>query len=317
MKAFPWLIRRELWEHRSFYIVPMVFVALLVVFYTWELLSQGPGGLTIEFEGHSGTETSLQQLMEEGDRDTRHVMQLAAGGIPFIVPSVLLSLVMFVVLFFYLTDALYAERKDRSVLFWKSLPLADTPTVLSKFVTAIGVVPAITFVGIIVAAIGLTLANTLFAWSIGESALELVWKQVPFVTGPMTMLYALAVQALWYAPIFAWLLLASAWARRAPALWALSPLALGILESAILRSDHVFQLIGERLTGVFPLAFRDEDMIKERIHQSDGDINWSEAFGMFVDPGSFLTAPGMWIGLVVAAVFLTGAIWLRRYRSEI
>ncbi|MDH3647363.1 MAG: hypothetical protein OER80_11370 [Gammaproteobacteria bacterium] len=318
MKAFPWLLRRELWESRSLYIVPLVFLSLLVGLYTFGLLSHGPGGMVhIDMDNGDGA-VNLEQLIKE-EPHARQALKLAAGGLPFIVPAVLLNAVMLFVWFFYLTDSLYAERKDRSVLFWKSLPVDDTTTVLSKVATAVVVIPAITFIGIMIAAAGMTLANTVFAWTIDESAWQLIWSQMPFLSAPATLAYALAVQSLWFAPVFGWLMLASAWARRAPALWALLPPAgIALLEGAVFRSSHFLELIGHRLTSVVPTAFRDEDIegVVDEIHDSSDKIEWAEAFGSLIDPGSFLSDPGMWGGLVVAAVFIAGAIWLRRYRSE-
>ncbi|MDH3589529.1 MAG: ABC-2 transporter permease [Gammaproteobacteria bacterium] len=317
MKAFPWLLRRELWEHRSIYLVPLIFLSLLVVMYTWGLLSHGPGGMMkIEIDG--GGAIDLQQLLEE-EPEARTAMKLAAGGLPFIVPTALLNIAMLFVWFFYLTDTLYAERKDRSVSFWKSLPVDDTTTVLSKLFTAMAVIPAITFAGVLVAAVGMTLANTVFAWTIGQSAWQLIWSQLPFISAPATLLYAFAVQSLWYAPVFAWLLLASAWARRAPALWALLPPAgIALIEGATLHSSNFAELIGKRLTPIVPTAYRDEDIepILDKMHYSGDEIEWSEAFGSLIDPQSFLAEPGMWVGLVFATVFVAGAIWLRRYRDD-
>ena len=316
MKAFPWLLRRELWESRSLYIVPLVFLTLLVALYSYGLLTHGPGGM-IRIESGSDV-INLQQMIKE-EPHARQALKLAAGGLPFIVPAVLLNAVMLFVWFFYLTDSLYSERKDRSVLFWKSLPVDDMTTVLSKLVTAMVVIPAITFAGVMIAALGMALANTVFAWVIGESASQLIWSQMPFLSGPATLLYAFVVQSLWFAPVFGWLLLASAWARRAPALWALLPPAgIALLEGAIFRSSHFAQLVGDRISSVVPTAFHDKDInrIIEKIHDSEDKIEWSEAFGSLIDPGSFLSDPGMWGGLLIAAVFMAGAIWLRRYRTE-
>ena len=41
-------------------------------------------------------------------------------------------LTAFLVGVFYCLDALHGERRDRSILFWKSLPVSDLTTVLAK-----------------------------------------------------------------------------------------------------------------------------------------------------------------------------------------
>ncbi|MBT8130787.1 MAG: hypothetical protein KJO35_00845 [Gammaproteobacteria bacterium] len=317
MKSLSWLLRREIWESRSLYLVPLVFIVLFLLLYTFGLLAHGPNGL-IKIDAGEGI-VHLQDLIKD-EPEAQQAIKLAAGGLPFILPAVLLNAVMLFIWFFYLTDALYTERKDRSVFFWKSLPLSDTMTVLSKLLTAAVVIPVITLCLIAFGALWMSLANSIFAWTIDESAWHLVWSQMPFLSGPATIVYALAVQSLWFAPVFAWLLLASAWARRAPALWATLPLVgVYLLEGAVFRTTHFGQLVGDRLTSVVPTAFHDTEIerVIGNIQQSDGKIEWAEAFGSLIDPGSFLTSSGMWAGLIVAAIFLSGAIWLRRYRSDI
>ena len=59
-------------------------------------------------------------------------------------------------------------------------------------------------------------------------------------------LYALAVQSLWYLPLFCWLLLVSAWSRRAVLLWAL--LASGQIQMRKV-AGHLFGFMGPRRGG--------------------------------------------------------------------
>lgn len=315
MKTFSWLLRREVWEHRSIYLVPLVFLSLLVLVYSYGVLVHGPTGM-VDFDDDHGA-VSFSEALE--DPHSRMAFKLAAGGLPFIIPAILLNAAMLFVWFFYLTDALYADRRDRSVLFWKSLPVNDASTVLSKFVIAMAIIPLFTLAGVLVAAAVMTLVNTVFTWLIGASAWDLIWSQIPVFSAPLTLLYAFAVQSLWYAPLFGWLLLASAWARRVPALWAiLPPAAAALLEAAVLRSSNFAELLGMRLTPIVPTAYRDEEMgrVLDRVHYSGEDIDWTQAFGTLIDPQSFLAEPGMWGGLVVAAIFVGAAVWLRRYRDE-
>src|SRR5206468_10746510 len=46
---------------------------------------------------------------------------------------------------FYCLDALYGERRDRSILFWKSLPVSDVMAVLSKLAIPIVILPLLSF----------------------------------------------------------------------------------------------------------------------------------------------------------------------------
>jgi ABC-2 type transport system permease protein len=115
------------------------------------------------------------------------------------------------------------------------------------------------------------------------------------------MLYHLVtVHALWHAPIFAWLLLVSGWARRATFLWAVLPLlAIGVVEKIAFNTSHFAAMLGYRLAGPESFHFR-----------SAGPL-------IAPDPGKFLSTPGLWLGLGVTAALLAAAVRLRRYRGPI
>ena len=67
----------------------------------------------------------------------------------------------------------------------------------------------------------------------------------------LLLLYHLVmVHSLWYAPIYAWLLLVSGWARRAPFLWAvLPPLAIGVVEKVAFNTSHFAAMLANRISG--------------------------------------------------------------------
>ncbi len=301
MNTFPWLIRRELWEHRSFFIVPAALIALLLALYTWGMFADN---ISI---GMDHGDVTLGEAMTS---DPQH-RKLLFGVVPLLVPTVLLNVALLLTWFFYLSYTLYSDRKDRSVLFWKSLPVSDAATVLSKLTVAMLVLPAIILAGILLAAAAMTLVNTAVVGLSGQNPWEQVVTQVPFLSGTAVLAYALLVQSLWYAPVFGWLLLVSAWAPRVPALWAVLPwLALTIIERILFNTGRVAGFLGERLQPVVPTAFRDTEM-KDRI-ESD---QWHEALGSVIDPAAFLAEPGLYIGLAMAAAFVAAAVWSRRYRD--
>lgn len=301
MNTFPWLIRRELWEHRSFFIVPAALAGLLLLIYTWGIFAHD-----ISIGVDHGNLTIGEAIATHPDE-----MRFVFGAVPLIVPTVLLNVALLLTWFFYLCYTLYSDRKDRSVLFWKSLPVSDTATVLSKLAVAMLVLPAIILVGILATAIVMTLINTIVVLFSGNSPWDLVITQVPFFSGATVLAYGLVVQSLWYAPVFGWLLLVSAWAPRVPALWAVLPwLALGIIEEILFRSERIAMFIGERLQPVVPAAFRDSDF-DDSIHSGQ----WREVLASIMDPASLLAEPGLYLGLVLAAILVAAAIWSRRYRD--
>ena len=220
------------------------------------------------------------------------------------------------VAFFYFLGALYDDRKDKSILFWKSLPVSDTKTVLSKWFSGAVTAPLMVWGAIVVTQFGLLLIMTVIAWTSGVSASNLIWGPAEPLQIAYTMFVAYLVQSLWWAPLHAWLLLASAFARRAAFLWALVPPALfGFAEAYLNYSWNFFRMLGERVGGgVIPLELDLDDDVHIGIMNLD-----SENATLSIDMGAvmdLLTSAEMLWGWVVAAVFISGAIWLRRYRDE-
>jgi len=127
----------------------------------------------------------------------------------------------------------------------------------------------------------------------------------------LVSLYTLAVLALWHAPIYGWLLLVSGWARRATFLWAvLPPLAIAAVETIAFRTSYVGSLLRDRLIGFATLAFDLKD--KNGVPIDAHFIPLAQ-----LAPGRFLSNPGLWVGLIVAAALLAGAVRLRRYREPL
>ena len=280
-----WSVRREIWENRSIYIAPLaVAVAFLFVYVV---------GLIIQ--RHLTRDQSSLPPMEQ------HILIQQ----PYIGVSLLLMLTTFLIAVFYCLDALYGERRDRSVLFWKSLPVSDLTAVLSKAVIPLIVIPLVTFVITFVTQVIMLLLGAVILPMNGVSAATL-WNNLSFFPMALMLLYhLLAIHGLWYAPIYAWLLLVSSWARRVPFLWAvLPPLVIVVVEFITFRTTYLGSLLANRLSG-----------------GSEGAAFTIGAMSMepmsHISPGQFLLSANLWIGLAVAAVFLAAAIQLRRYREPL
>ena len=281
-----WSVRRELWENRSIYIAPL---AVAVVFLFGFLVS------TI----------TLPHRM-------RAVLALAAAKqrvaieMPYDMVAGLIVVTAFLVGFFYCLDALHGERRDRSILFWKSLPVSDLTTVLSKASIPIIVLPLLIFGLIVTTQLIMLMLNSVVLLGNGP-AVATLWARLPFVQLPLALLYAVVAMALWHAPIYGWLLLVSGWARRATFLWAVfPPLAICIFEQIAFRTMYFAKFLGYRLTGWFPQAF---------VVPVKGSSPHDPLAAL--TPGKFLSTPGLWIGLAFAAAFFAAAVRLRRYREPI
>lgn len=282
VRPFYWSVWRELWENRSIYIAPAL-VAVVVLF-----------GFLISTSGLP----ERRRMVLLGDPAKAR----AAIEMPYNFAAMMLIFTAFIVGVFYCLDALYGERRDRSILFWKSLPVSDLTTVLSKTTIAVLVLPVVVFVIIIATHLVMLLWTSILLIAHGMSPAS-TWTHVALFRNSIVLLYGLAAIALWHAPIYGWALLVSGWARRATFLCAVVPLlAVGFFEKMTFGSSHFASMLKDRLIGFAPKAFA------FNMHSIDSPI---------VTPGAYLSSPGLWFGLLFAAAFIAAAIRLRRYRGPL
>ena len=281
-----WSVRRELWENRSIHVAPLVAAAVMLF------------GFLIR----AMTLPRRMRAVLALDADK----QRAAIDMPYNAVAGLIILTAFIVGVFYCLDALHGERRDRSILFWKSLPVSDLTTVLSKASIPLVVLPLLIFAVIVTTQMIMLLLSTALLLGNPPSVATL-WARLPLVQMSLALVYALTAIALWHAPIYAWLLLVSGWARRATFLWAVLPfLAICAFEMIAFRTSHFASLLRYRLIGWYPQAF---------VFQARGSLPADPLTAL--DPLKFVTTPGLWIGLALAVALLAAAARLRRYREPI
>ena len=323
---FRLLLRREFWEHKGGFL--------------WAPLVAGGISLLLTIMAIVIGEVAARQALADGEFDGEVMIngldlgyltdKLGPSELENLSNGIDLALymasgwpliVLGFVVFFYCLGALYDERKDRSVLFWKSLPVSDRDTVLSKVASALLVAPII--------AIAASLAS-MVGFLVVLSVLVLVHDGNPYVLlwGPGNPLDIVAsyaatipVYALWALPTVGWLLLCSAWSRSKPFLWAVMlPVFAGIFLSwfdlmpALDLDSSWFwaHVVARLLLGTFPAM----------------DLVYREGFGESDDPAAVLAdlsaagtldslvMPELWIGAVAGALMILGAIRLRRWRDE-
>ena len=211
----------------------------------------------------------------------------------------------FIVGVFYCLDALHSERRDRSILFWKSLPVSDLTTVLSKASVPLAILPLIVLPIVVVMQFIMMLISSAALSSSGLAATT--WANFNLFQQSLILLYSLIVIALWHAPIYGWALLVSGWARRATFLWAVLPLlAIGVLEKVAFSTSHFASMLKDRVFGAGDTAF---------VFQPHRGVAIDSLVQL--TPGRYLTTPGLWIGLAFAAVFVVIAVRQRRYQGPI
>jgi ABC-2 type transport system permease protein len=268
-----WSVRRELWENPSVYIAPLAAAGLFIV------------GFVI-----SAIRTRI---------DMNSPLFLTHGH--ELAPALIMG-TAFIVGVFYCLDALYGERRDRSILFWKSLPVSDVTVVISKLAIPILILPLLSFIiTVITQFLMFALSSAVFAGS--GANIASIWSEASFIRVPAIWLYHLVtVHGLWYAPLYAWLLLVSAWAPRAPFLWAfLPPFVVYGVEKIAFNTSYFLSFMEFRLGG--------PQMGMAPSGRAQGSAS--------LIPHHFFSEPGLWTGLAFAAVLLYATMQLRRSRSPI
>jgi ABC-2 type transport system permease protein len=284
-RPISWSLQRELWENRSIYIAPIAVAAVVLFGF---LIS------TIELPHR------IQAALALDPAKQREVIQH-----PFAIAAGFLMATQVLVGIFYSLDALHGERRDRSILFWKSLPVSDLTTVLTKAAIPIAFLPLFTFVLTLATQLVMLLLSGIVLLGHVQS-LGALWTQLSWLPMSLGLLYHLVtVHALWHAPIYGWLLLVSGWARRLAFVWAvLPPLAIAIVEKIAFNTSYFATLVAHRLAGPEVSSIT----VTQNIRMDPG---------MTMSLVNFLSTPGLWLGLALTAAFLSAAVRLRRYRGPI
>jgi ABC-2 type transport system permease protein len=268
MNSIVALVRREFWEHRSLWIAPLVAAGVLI------LLSLYAAVMAQQYFGAENGFANPNFL--------RYGAQVPGAG-PLLGLALQIFTVTMIAVTAYLLDCLYAERKDRSILFWKSLPVSDARTVLVKY----GVAMLVTPLGALLLAMATFLLVCGIFALLAPQAVELAGITLTSTLQALgTLPGSVLVTLLWYAPLAALLMLVSVVVRRSPWLIAvLLPVGLVMVEGLVFRTRYVASFLGARIAPV--------------LHPLEG-----------------LQRPGLWLGLAVAAGMLYSVVRLRRYRDD-
>jgi ABC-2 type transport system permease protein len=316
-RTFLTLIRRELWEHRGgFVYTPLIVGAALVVMvlmgagsaWFWQLKIDGAGAMAEGALKLAETKVPAEQL------------RLGVQG--FLLGTGLVwQAVLFFILFFYCIGALYDDRRDRSVLFWKSMPVSDLETVASKLVCALLVAPALALAGMAVSHLLLLLVVGLLVAAHGGSPMALVWAHANPLPVWGSLIAAQGVNVLYLLPLYGWLFMAGAFARGKAFLWAvLPPVVLAVIESFVgftanfSLSKIIFEFFARRAAaGVAPLSFSADFGNEGSFSAGLPGTRYAADLSQVLDR---IGSADLWIGVAIGLTFLAAAVWLRRYRDE-
>ncbi len=290
-RVFYWSVRRELWEHRVIYLAPLI-------------------GGSVAFAGFLISLVTLPHALQKAaTAPPSHDMSIIA--VPYAFAAFAAVMTGLVVSALYCMGALHGERRDRGMLFWKSLPVSDATTVAAKAAIPLIVMPPIVIVLVLVVhALMLTIA-TLVVLIAGMDP-QLLWAQTPVLKLDGMLLSGVPALTLWYAPLFGWLMLVSAWAKRVPALWALAPpLALALVERLALGTSVIWSWLVLRIAGPFM------DMFERSATKVQAAAAHTVAHPVAAANPLTWDSPHLWIGVALALVFFAVAARLRRSRDPI
>jgi ABC-2 type transport system permease protein len=307
MNTFTWLIKREFWETRSAWVGPLATAAALMLI--------AFAGL---FYGIDGS-FSAEIVAEIGKSSNLGLGAAVFAGLGLIAGA--FFVVLQITQYSYLVDCLYSERKDRSILFWKSLPISDAQTVLAKLAFALLVMPSIALAALLSTQVVVYLAASIKLGS-ASGMLGLLWSPSMWMNALTYTIYLYFKVVLWALPLMAWLVLVSGFAPR-------SPMGVAILIPAVTALIENL-LVGTHVIGTAVMSRLSPPSLLKSVPTSDIGITpdtmqnqaqdalqwWAHPMeALRVDVSALIANPGLWIGLLIAAGFVMAAIEVRRRRD--
>ena len=300
------LVRRELWEHRSIWITPAAVAAVVTLLAVAIVVAIGAFGEAVNAD-----------IGKIADMTAPENVRRAVLAVSLIGNTTVFIFAMWFLTLFYCLDALYAERKDKSILFWRSLPITDAETVVSKLLVVFLAIPLATFAAVVISHLLYLSIVSIWLATQGANPGRMIWGAVPLFDTWGAVLSILIALPIWLAPLLGWFLFVSAWAKRGPLLRAVLPIVvLPILEYIVFKTRILGELILTRLRvdsiplfDGLKLASFDEDELQSMLTENLSLISW-------LDYGAFFSSIEVWAGLIVCGLFASGAIYLRRYRDD-
>ncbi|MCG2584183.1 hypothetical protein [Massilia sp. TS11] len=315
MNTLKWLMQREFWEHKGAFLwTPAIVGGALVSLAGGTLLYKSMSG-----GQHSGALVHMSEGGAPPDKlaDILSVAYMALAGPVF--------LMMALAMFFYAASCLYDERRDRSILFWKSLPVSDGMTVLSKALSALVVMPVLSFAAATLSAfLMVPIVCTALAMH-GVNITGRVFSTPALYIAPLQLLSMLPVFIIWALPTLGWLMLVSSWARSKALLWAVglpllaiatlkmldASLGLGFDVNLVIRSGILRALAGF-VPGIWFLYDNETMQGMAEVVRDQGP-----SLGLVAQHAwRTLATPAAWGGALAGLAMLAGAVRLRRYRDD-
>lgn len=322
MKTMKWLVQREFWEHKgAIFWAPIVVAGAIVLFIGGSIMyaiSMGKFGGQITINGREANMTMAFNSLSPQDQE----MFVNAMSTGYMAAAAPLYIMLSVVVFFYCLSAMFEERRDRSILFWKSLPVSDQQTVLSKVATALIVAPLITIAVASFASVLILLITCAAMAFNGINLFGAVLSSPQVYLAPLQVFGMLPVYALWALPTVGWLLMVSAWAKSKVFLWAVGTPVIAIiiikwaekLLGTAMNADWFIQnVVARGLLGLLPGAWFGFEQVQPELLTAGRTMDFGN---VFAQSWMTLTGPSVWIGAIAGGLMIFAAMRLRRWKDE-
>jgi ABC-2 type transport system permease protein len=321
---FQWLVRREFWEYRGGFFWAQVITAMIIIAIAFLML------ITAEVTAHQhGISINAFQIQQIQDALRAQDVEKVYAGLDAALLALCLmnSIVLFFVTFFYCLGALYNDRADRSVLFWKSLPLSDLESVLAKLATVTLVAPAIAVAVMILLQLSFLLLMTIFALFHGFGEIGLLWSPSHLLQMWMHLIVRIPVNSLWALPCIGWLFLCSSFVRSKPFLWAMMlPVMSGIVVSfmglmnafSLTSAWWWWNIVFRSMLSLIPGSWLWLNTNPSALIRMTGNNpeEFTDRMLSLSALGNQMVSPNLWIGVGVGVVMIAASIYLRRQRIE-
>lgn len=314
MKTMKWLIKREMWENKGMLLwTPVVIssavatLGLVAAFIgkhgDWEVNGRNIGSVTVEGTARANIADTMAQA--------------------YMASSIPLLMVLSFLVFFYCLGALHDERRDRSLLFWKSLPVSDLTTVLSKVLMAVVVAPLITLGIAVVMSLVILAAGCMALMAHGTNMFGALLLSPDLYLTPLRMVALLPVYALWALPTVGWLLMVSSWARSKVFLWAVgTPVISALLMLWAEKGLHLgfdtawytANIVDRILLGVVPGSWLMFDRVHIMLEHEEHKLAIPQT--IFNESWGTLAGVNVWVGAAAGVAMIATAVWMRRRREE-
>ncbi len=329
VNTMKWLIKREFWEHKGgFFWAPVVVAIVMAVFLAVAIAgtayvgSQGVVTYNVEsIDGGVAQPKTVKVLTPEKIKEVGEQLSVQIAHAYMGISAPLLAVFYLAVVFFCL-GALYDERKNRSILFWKSLPISDAATVVSKVVTAIVLAPVLTFCVATILALVVVVVACTTSMLMGFNMFSEVLGAASFYFAPLQIAALLPVYVLWALPSVGLLLMIGALAPSKPFLWAVgTPLVTGVF---LAMTNSIFQfgwnlswywrdIVGRGFLSVMPGSWFAMNPLDSHFSPTANVVDMAP---LFSQSWQQLATANLWIGVVVGSAMIYAAIRVRRWKDE-